>query len=113
MDNLLIHVVSLGCEKTGGHRAYAGAAPGSNAALADDPADADVIIVNTCGFINDAKQESIDTILEMARRELRRALIVTGCLAAQRPASWRRAPEVDVFPCIVVFALAGGHILRA
>ena len=30
---------------------------GSNAALADDPADADVIIVNTCGFINDAKQE--------------------------------------------------------
>jgi ribosomal protein S12 methylthiotransferase len=101
MDNLLIHVVSLGCEKNRVDTEHMlGLLSGSNAALADDPADADVIIVNTCGFINDAKQESIDTILEMARyKELScRALIVTGCLA-QRYADElaEELPEVDVF----------------
>jgi len=102
MDNLLIHVVSLGCEKNRVDTEHMlGLLSGSNAALADDPADADVIIVNTCGFINDAKQESIDTILEMARYKEEgscRALIVTGCLA-QRYAKElaEELPEVDAF----------------
>ena len=51
--------------------------------LVNDPQDADIIIVNTCGFIEAAKQESIDTILEMAQYKEGRCklLIVTGCLA--------------------------------
>jgi len=101
MDNLLIHVVSLGCEKNRVDTEHMlGLLSGSNAALADDPADADVIIVNTCGFINDAKQESIDTILEMARyKEANcRALIVTGCLAQRYAGELaEELPEVDAF----------------
>lgn len=53
-------------------------------ALTIEPSKADIIIVNTCGFIGDAKKESIDTILEMAEYKENgacRALIVTGCLA--------------------------------
>ena len=54
----------------------------ATAVIVDEPKDADVIIVNTCGFIHEAKQESIDTILEMAKyKESGAALIVTGCLA--------------------------------
>ena len=52
--------------------------------LTIDTAQADIIIVNTCGFIGDAKKESIDTILEMAEYKQTgqcKALIVTGCLA--------------------------------
>ncbi len=101
MDNLLIHVVSLGCEKNRVDTEHMlGLLAGSNAAVVDDPADADVIIVNTCGFINDAKQESIDTILDMAQYKEKgcSALIVTGCLA-QRYADELSVelPEVDAF----------------
>ncbi|MGN0183262.1 MAG: 30S ribosomal protein S12 methylthiotransferase RimO [Candidatus Ornithomonoglobus sp.] len=64
-----------------------------------DPAEAEVIIVNTCGFIDSAKQESIDAILEMAQYKESgacRRLIVTGCLA-ERYADQMLAelPEVD------------------
>lgn len=101
MDNLLIHVVSLGCEKNRVDTEHMlGLLAGRNAAVVDDPAEADVIIVNTCGFINDAKQESIDTILEMAQYKESgcSALIVTGCLA-QRYADElsEELPEVDAF----------------
>ncbi|HXN59420.1 MAG TPA: 30S ribosomal protein S12 methylthiotransferase RimO, partial [Acidimicrobiales bacterium] len=49
---------------------------------ADDPSSADLVVVNTCAFIEAARQESIDTVLELA--DLRHAgarLVVTGCLA--------------------------------
>lgn len=65
----------------------------------DDEAEAEVIVVNTCSFINDAKEESIQTILEMAeyRKEGScRALIVTGCLAQRyREEIQEEIPEVD------------------
>ena len=48
-------------------------------ALVNDPKEADLIIVNTCGFIASAKEESINAILEMARYG--KKLVVTGCLA--------------------------------
>jgi len=50
--------------------------------VTSDASDADVIVVNTCGFINDAKEESIETILEMAdyKKKKCKFLIVTGCL---------------------------------
>ena len=64
-----------------------------------DPKEADVIVVNTCAFIDRAKQESVDAILEMAReKETGRAkrLVVTGCLAQRYDAELRREiPEID------------------
>ena len=67
--------------------------------IVSDPAEAEVIIVNTCGFIDSAKQESIDAILEMAEYKESgacRCLIVTGCLA-ERYADQMLAelPEAD------------------
>lgn len=101
MDNLYIHVVSLGCDKNRIDTEHMlGILAGSNAAVVDSPEEADVIIVNTCGFINDAKRESIDVILEMAsyKQDGAPALIVTGCLA-QRYAKElsEELPEVDAF----------------
>jgi ribosomal protein S12 methylthiotransferase len=66
-----------------------------------DPEAADVLIVNTCGFIGDAKRESIDTILDLARLKYAapaKRLIVTGCLV-QRYGSELQVglPEVDAF----------------
>lgn len=67
--------------------------------LTDDEQEADVIVVNTCCFVNDAKEESINTILEMA--ELKKtgklkALIATGCLAQRyREDIEKEIPEVD------------------
>lgn len=67
--------------------------------LAKSPENADVIVVNTCGFINDAKKESIDKIFEMAEyRESGKKLVVSGCLSqryAQELTS--EMPEVDLF----------------
>ena len=95
-----IGFVSLGCPKNLvdtevmlGHLARAGYEPTS------EPSEAEVLVVNTCGFIDRAKQESIDTILEMARHKQEgccRRLIVAGCLA-QRYADEiaREIPEVD------------------
>ena len=62
-------------------------------------ADADVIVVNTCSFIEAAKQESIDTILEMAEHKKNgqaRRLVVAGCLVERyRDEILREIPEVD------------------
>ena len=63
------------------------------------PEEAEVIVVNTCGFIESAKQESIDTILEMAEYKERscKLLVVAGCLAQRYPDEIRNdLPEVDV-----------------
>jgi len=68
---------------------------------ADDPGDADAIVVNTCSFIESAAGESIDTILALAEYKANgrcRRLIVTGCLPERyRDESSRALPEVDVF----------------
>ncbi len=67
--------------------------------LKDDAALADVALVNTCGFIQDAKQESIDEILELAKLKQEgriRAIVVTGCLAERyRDEVLKELPEVD------------------
>jgi ribosomal protein S12 methylthiotransferase len=68
---------------------------------ADDPGDADAIVVNTCSFIESAAGESIDTILALAEYKANgrcRRLIVTGCLPERyRDESSRALPEVDIF----------------
>jgi ribosomal protein S12 methylthiotransferase len=93
--------VSLGCPKNLidtevmlGHMTEAGYE------LTSEPAEAEILVVNTCGFIGPAKQESIDTILEMAQYKKRgscRRLIVSGCLAQRYSQDiGREIPEVDV-----------------
>jgi ribosomal protein S12 methylthiotransferase len=77
--------VSLGCDKNlVDSEEMLGLVRERGYAITDDEAQADIIVVNTCCFINDAKEESVNTILEMA--ELKKtgslkALIVTGCMA--------------------------------
>lgn len=71
-----------------------------------DPAEADVIVVNTCGFIDSAKQESIDSLLEMAeyKKGRCRLLVAAGCMAQRYPDDIRRElPEVDVIIGTTVF----------
>ena len=66
--------------------------------IIDDPAEADVLFVNTCGFIESAKEESIDAIFEMAQYKKRggKKLFVTGCLAQRYPeALMAEIPEID------------------
>src|SRR5512138_1102932 len=66
-----------------------------------DPAKADVIVVNTCGFIGDAQEESVDAIVELAvhKRSGRcRKLVVAGCLVQRNGEELAKAlPEVDHF----------------
>jgi ribosomal protein S12 methylthiotransferase len=97
-----VHFVSLGCPKNRvdtevmlGHSADAGHQ------LVEDPEAAEVIVVNTCGFIGEAKQESIDAILEMARHKQAgtcKRLVVAGCLSQRYPKELAaEMPEVDHF----------------
>jgi ribosomal protein S12 methylthiotransferase len=95
-----IGLVSLGCPKNlVDSEVMLGLASDAGHSLTPDPASADVIVVNTCAFIDSAKQESIDTILEMARLKTGGAcqrLIVTGCLAERyRDALRAEIPEID------------------
>ena len=73
-----------------------------------DPAEADIIFVNTCGFIEAAKQESIDTILEMAQYKKTgslKKLYVTGCLAQRYAGALaQEMPEVDGFMGVADYA---------
>lgn len=100
-DNVYIYVVSLGCDKNRIDTEHMlGILSGSNAVIVDEPEGADVIIVNTCGFIKEAKQESIDAILEMAeyKKTGTRALIVTGCLVQRYAKELKEEiPEADAF----------------
>lgn len=80
-----IFFVSLGCDKNlVDSEEMLGLLESKGYAFTDDETEADVIIINTCCFINDAKEESVQTILEMAEYKKAgscKALIVTGCMA--------------------------------
>ncbi|MFN8060652.1 MAG: 30S ribosomal protein S12 methylthiotransferase RimO [Vicinamibacterales bacterium] len=95
-----IGLVSLGCPKNlVDSEVMLGLASAAGHELTNDPATADVLVVNTCAFIDSAKQESIDTILEMARHKTSGAcqrLVVTGCLAERyREELAAEIPEID------------------
>ncbi len=95
-----VGMVSLGCPKNlVDGEVMLGRLQGAGYALVPDAKQADVIVVNTCAFIDRAKQESVDAILEMAReKETGRAqrLVVTGCLSERYDAELRREiPEID------------------
>ena len=80
-----VGMVSLGCPKnTVDSERVLGDLVTSGYDLTPDEEDAEIIIVNTCGFIESAKKESIDAILQMAQKKIDgkcQKLIVTGCLA--------------------------------
>ncbi|MBQ4061395.1 MAG: MiaB/RimO family radical SAM methylthiotransferase, partial [Christensenellaceae bacterium] len=96
-----IGLISLGCAKNRVDSELILGALAETAIITPDPMEADVIIVNTCGFIESAKQESIDTIFEMAEYKETgnlKGLIVTGCLSERyREELAREMPEVDAF----------------
>ena len=86
--NLVDSEVMLGLAQKDGHR------------LTRDAADADVLVVNTCAFIDKAKQESIDTILEIAGRKGQgvERLIVAGCMVQKYRSDLQESiPEIDAF----------------
>ncbi len=97
-----VHFVSLGCPKNRvDTEVMLGHTTGAGHHIVESPEDAEVIVVNTCGFIGEAKQESIDAILEMARHKEAgscRRLVVTGCLSQRYPQELSTdMPEVDHF----------------
>jgi ribosomal protein S12 methylthiotransferase len=97
-----IHFVSLGCVKNRvDTEVMLGVATGGGWRIVDEPAEAEVIVVNTCGFIGEAKKESIDTIFELGEYKKVGAcqkLVVAGCLAQRYPGQLaEQMPEVDHF----------------
>ena len=97
-----IHFVSLGCAKNRvDTEIMLGVSDAHDYQLVDDARDAEVIVVNTCGFIGEAKAESVDTVLEMAElKESGRCeqLVVAGCLSQRYPKQLAdEMPEVDHF----------------
>lgn len=92
--------VSLGCDKNlADTEAMLGLLASRGYTMTDDETEADVIVINTCCFIHDAMEESIQNILEMAeyrKNGQAKALIVTGCLAQRyRQEILDEIPEVD------------------
>ena len=95
-----VGLVSLGCPKNlVDSEVMLGLAERAGHEITGDAADADVLVVNTCAFIDSAKQESIDTILEMAQHKTggrAKRLVVTGCLAERyRDELREQIPEID------------------
>lgn len=96
-----IMFVSLGCDKNlTDTETMLGLLNREGYEFTNDESEADIMVVNTCCFIHDARQESIDTILELAQYKqtgVCKALIVTGCLAQRYKAEiLEEIPEVDI-----------------
>ena len=99
--SLKVGMISLGCNKNRVDSETAlGLLRDKGYEFTGDPAEADVLMVNTCGFIESAKEESIDAILEMAEYKKTgrcRLLVVTGCLAQRYEKSLlEEIPEIDL-----------------
>ncbi|MCB0413060.1 MAG: 30S ribosomal protein S12 methylthiotransferase RimO [Bdellovibrionales bacterium] len=101
-ENKTVHFVSLGCPKNlVDSEIMLGTLMQSGYQAVEDPSLADTIVVNTCGFINESKEESIDKILEMA--ELKKSgqlkkLVVAGCLSQRYKEDINKGlPEADYF----------------
>ncbi len=97
-----VYIESLGCARNQvDSEIMAGRLTHAGWQIADDPANADAIVVNTCSFIEAAAEESIDTILALADFKTKgrcRRLIVAGCLPERyRQDSSKALPEVDLF----------------
>ncbi len=97
-----VFIETLGCPKNSvDSESMAAVLAGEGHTMVSSPEEADVLVVNTCGFIRDAKEESISSIFDMIREkeaDSSKRIIVTGCLA-QRYAEdlFEEMPEVDAF----------------
>lgn len=121
-----VGVISLGCVKNRvDTEQMLAVLTGQGYELTAKPKEADILIVNTCGFINPAKEESIDTILEMATYKKTgrcRLLVVTGCLSQRYGEELLKdLPEADlivgisqydILPELIGQALSGERILQ-
>lgn len=106
-DRRKVYFVSLGCPKNQvDTEVMLGVVQGGGHELVEEAAQADTLVVNTCGFIDTAKEESIDTILELAQAKRDAAdegapaktLVVAGCLSQRYPEQLaQELPEVDHF----------------
>jgi len=97
-----IYLARLGCAKNQiDGELMLGRAAAEGYEIVEDPQLADVLVVNTCGFIDAAREESVDAILAMARAKAEREdtkLVVTGCMAERYTAELaEEIPEVDAF----------------
>lgn len=104
-----VQIISLGCARNlVDSEVMAGLLAKDGYALTGDSKEADMIIINTCGFIKEAKQESIDTILEAARHKETgklQKLVVSGCLAERYPGELRESiPEIDLVTGTAAFS---------
>lgn len=112
-----IGVVSLGCPKNlVDSETMLGLIHEENYEITNDPSEAEIIIVNTCGFIESAKEESINTILQMAEYKKSgscKYIIITGCLS-QRYAEelFNELPEADAIAGVEVYDEIGSIIKR-
>ncbi len=96
------NIVSLGCARNlVDSEVMAGLLQKNDYQIVQQPEDADIVLVNTCGFIGPAKEESIETILEVSRLKEEgkvKKLVVAGCLSQRYPDELaRELPEVDLF----------------
>ena len=99
---LRVGMISLGCAKNlVDGETMLGHLQSGGVEVTADATEADVVLVNTCGFITDAKRESIDSILEVVQAKEQgavRRLVVTGCMAQAYAEELRREiPEIDAF----------------
>jgi len=95
-----IYIETLGCPKNmNDSEMAAGMLENAGHEITDQPEDAEAIIVNTCGFIGDAKKESIGKIFDLAQIKNEDALlIVSGCLSQRyQDELYKQMPEVDIF----------------
>jgi ribosomal protein S12 methylthiotransferase len=102
MNKQKISIITLGCSKnTVDSERLMGQLKLNNLDLTDDPNNADSVVINTCGFIDAAKEESINTILsaiELKKKGQIKKIIVTGCLSERYMNDLRKEmPEVDAF----------------
>ena len=99
-DKKTLNLISLGCAKNlVDSEILLGGLDKTNVTITKDPEKADTIVVNTCGFLDIAREESVDTILqaaEMKRTGSLKELVVMGCLSERYPQELKKEiPEVD------------------
>ena len=99
-DKKTLNLISLGCAKNlVDSEILLGGLNKTNIEITDDPEKAETIVVNTCGFLDIAREESVDTILqaaEMKKTGSLKELVVMGCLSERYPAELKKEiPEVD------------------
>jgi len=108
-----LHIMTLGCARNDTDSEMLAARLSRDFALTPDPADADVVLVNTCGFVEAAKKDSIDTLLALSdlRRDHQAKIVAAGCLAQRYRDDLAQAlPEVDAVLTFADYAAIGRRL---